>query len=357
MTKIPSLETVLGQLRAEGLVEAAAAEAALGRASAEPTPDPWYLRALTIAGAWVSANFMLSFLLGFTVLLESPLVFAGLGALLLGGALAMHTRVEGLYLQQIVFVVTLVGTAGLAGGIGAETESITGASLVVLAAEAVVFVFYRDFARRFVAVVAAVVAVCVVLLVEDVPNALHAVSAALAAGSAWLWLHEGRLVATGQGEQARPAAYGFVLCLLGLLVLSLLADATEVRFWWIDTAVIAGVLGVVEGRLLREQGIPPTAPPALILFSGTVMLAVLTAWAPGILAAVLVLTLGFYRGNRLVAGFAVAALAGYVCVYYYDLDLTLLEKSGVLAASGVLLIGLRLALFRGRHDQPQEVYG
>ena len=52
----------------------------------------------------------------------------------------------------------------------------------------------------------------------------------------------------------------------------------------------------------------------------------------------------FANGNRLLAGLGIAALLYYVSSYYYLLDATLLAKAGVLAASGVVLLGARWLL-------------
>jgi len=55
----------------------------------------------------------------------------------------------------------------------------------------------------------------------------------------------------------------------------------------------------------------------------------------------MIVLLGFANGNRVLVGLGIASLLFYVSGYYYLLDATLLVKSGVLAATGAVLIAAR----------------
>jgi uncharacterized membrane protein len=56
--------------------------------------------------------------------------------------------------------------------------------------------------------------------------------------------------------------------------------------------------------------------------------------------------LGYANANRVLAGFGILALIGYLSYYYYSLQATLLEKSALLAAAGIALLLARCALLR-----------
>jgi uncharacterized membrane protein len=56
--------------------------------------------------------------------------------------------------------------------------------------------------------------------------------------------------------------------------------------------------------------------------------------------------IGFANGNRILAGLGILALLGYLSHYYYSLQLTLLEKSGVLASTGIALLAAWLLVHR-----------
>ena len=73
---------------------------------------------------------------------------------------------------------------------------------------------------------------------------------------------------------------------------------------------------------------------------------------PGILAAVIVLLLGFWRNNVLLMGLATLFLLFFLSAYYYNLDIILLNKSYILMGTGVVLLALRFAFQRvvgGQH--------
>ena len=63
--------------------------------------------------------------------------------------------------------------------------------------------------------------------------------------------------------------------------------------------------------------------------------------SPGVLGALLVLALAFHRRNPILLGLALLFLVGFAVAFYFRLDLSLAAKSGVLLASGALLLGLR----------------
>jgi uncharacterized membrane protein len=80
-----------------------------------------------------------------------------------------------------------------------------------------------------------------------------------------------------------------------------------------------------------------------------VLLLLPLAWgSPGLLAAPLVLLVGFSRGNRIVTALGALFLAGFISFYYYNLELSLLAKSFALMGSGVVLLGARAVLARAR---------
>jgi uncharacterized membrane protein len=69
-------------------------------------------------------------------------------------------------------------------------------------------------------------------------------------------------------------------------------------------------------------------------------------WTPGVLAAVIVIVLGFQRGNRLLLGLGSVFLVIFLIAFYYHLDISLLQKSLILVATGLLLLGLRALMLR-----------
>jgi uncharacterized membrane protein len=86
---------------------------------------------------------------------------------------------------------------------------------------------------------------------------------------------------------------------------------------------------------------------------GALALGASASSSPGIVAGAAVLILAFDRRNPVLVGMAVVFLLVFGAAYYYNLDLTLLEKSGVLVGSGLLLLAIRSRLVpRGSEGPP-----
>ena len=66
------------------------------------------------------------------------------------------------------------------------------------------------------------------------------------------------------------------------------------------------------------------------------------------IAALLMLTIGFWRNDKMVLGLAIAFLAIFIVAFNYQLQTTLLVKSYIFLTTGVLLVGLWYLVFQRR---------
>jgi uncharacterized membrane protein len=121
----------------------------------------------------------------------------------------------------------------------------------------------------------------------------------------------------------KPTAFGFVLALLWL------------------TASIFG-----------EHGEQPTSPEALLSFVAIIAIGAITQSTPAITATMLMLVLGFDRRARALVALSTLFFLMFGTSYYYGLHLTLLQKSGILAASGaVCLMASAFVRYRYRMEE------
>ena len=106
---------------------------------------------------------------------------------------------------------------------------------------------------------------------------------------------------------------------------------------------MALVLLYLAYRLLYELERPLLSPVGLWALVAVALLLIPAYQTPGILAAVIVLLLGFWRNNVLLMGLATLFLLFFLSAYYYNLEITLLNKSYILMGTGVVLLALRFA--------------
>lgn len=79
--------------------------------------------------------------------------------------------------------------------------------------------------------------------------------------------------------------------------------------------------------------------PLVLAVAATLGLASFTT--PGILAALGLMVLGYARGDRYLLGIGIAFFPVFIVVFYYELQISLLVKSWIMAGSGGLLLAVR----------------
>ncbi|MBI3926775.1 MAG: DUF4401 domain-containing protein [Armatimonadetes bacterium] len=336
----PRLEEIFERLVAEGLANAdqrPGLAAAVERSTDAATP--WFVRALVGLGAWVAAILLLVFMALLEILNEHTYLLIGPvlcgGAVLLRGSRSQAARIND-FLEQLYLALCLAGQGVTVYGLYELLDNEFSAALGTLVLEVALVVLYTGAFGRFLSVNFAWIALAVVVgdapepLAADLPVDLTVTLAALAL--AWVWWQQPRLLAGPAANLVTPIGYGTATFLLGLLLISISFDSPA---GWPATAVLTIVVALLSWRI---QGKVSPLTAAILL------LGAITWTTPGLMAAVLVMTLGFYRRDPPLLGLALAFLVVFTSAYYYHLDMTLLRKSGVLAASGLLLLLVRARL-------------
>jgi len=309
---------------------------------------PWYVRVMAGVGAWLGGFFLLGACLGlFAALVKSASGMGVLGLLLLGGAFAMYRMArESEALQQFALAFSMAGQFALAFAVTEvmHWDAVAMAWFLCLMQIALVLLMPHAL-HRFLSALFAAVALYYAL------QSAHAVALGalvLAPLVAWLWRSEPFWIVARRQDLLRPVAYALALALLfweaPLSARWLFGyRGEEWRFavpFWLAPLSYGLTCVAVAGSLAREL-----APRYWTRWvAATVLVCAVAMLAPGLQAALLVLLLGFAAGSRVLMGMALLAAVWYLGAYYYRLQITLLEKAGVLVATGLVLIGLRYAL-------------
>jgi hypothetical protein len=338
------------RLSAEKLVEGE-------RPEGHKPPSPWFVRTMLGIAGWIAAAFMLMFVgAAFAFIMKEAIYAALLGAACCAAAWALFRRFDGNdFAEQFALVVSLVGQVMIVIGIGDVLKMQDPALyLAIAAAEALLALIVPNFLHRVLAVAAAAVAIA--LAINRL--SLHGLAAPLlCAGLAWVWLDPKRWAVNG--GLWRPVGYGLVLALLLVETFRLfdpqwLLGAVSERTGWIalngpliGRALTAGILVWVAVALARGEGFAPASRVALAAAGAALVIGLLSLKAPGLASALLILLLGFAAGNRLLMALGIFSLLGFVSHFYYSLHATLLEKSGILAVTGLVLLAAWFVLRRG----------
>lgn len=343
------LESLLNELRASGHLRGEA----LLPPPAESGVSIWIL-ALQVIGGWLAAIFMLLFLgVGAAPLIRGAAswVVVGLVTTALTG-LWMRRIADsggGTVLRQFLLVASLAGHGALVVGASEFGKVESSAFFFMIAAyEIVLLLWVAWMPHRLVAALVGAGA-----LVAAVDMAFSQQIARYWFGVYWfavclLWHQEKRWQAQRYGEAVKALACALTVLSFAYAVTGFFADdlfggheSSRVDAVLISAVSIAFVL--VLARPLRQTVRNLAAVVLLLAALGL-------AWqAPAVGMGSLALVFGFARGHRWLMWAGGTLLVFGVGHFYYDLQLSLLDKSGLMVVGGVLLLAVR-GLIGGRED-------
>lgn len=319
----------------------------------EVTP-PWSVRIMLGVAGWIGALFLFGFVaLGLGFVLESAFASLFIGALLCVAAAGLfHGSFQNDFIHQFGFAVSVAGQVLVLVGLIIQSKgSIEVVALMMMVVEAILFLLNPNFLHRLWCAIGAGFALFFVL--SRFGYGSYA-SALLIGICTVTWLNEFRYVAWG--DQIRALGYGSALiAVMTLLFLEGPMMGTLSRVGrtastagtaappaWIGNAlvgaVLIGTLLKVSGKAALGAGRMPTA--------GAAILAALSLKAPGVGLTATILFVGYAHSNRVLAGLGIFSLLSYLSFYYYNLQITLLEKSILLVCSGAALLAVRVLLKR-----------
>ena len=365
-----TLADVFARLIGEGLAPAeSAGRARAALRGAADTAPPWFARAIAGFGAWIATGLLIGFLVVSKIVNEETSSMI-VGAALVAAATYLRRSAEPDqdFRRQFALAASLAGQILLIVGVADAARSVTVAGLVALALSVVLIVIVPDAAHRFmsaligtIATVGTVANLRLAWTVGSVPpfgvlvlRGSDLAALAIVAVAAYVWRVGLRDRPRDLTEMLEPVGYGTVVALFGVLLFSTFfafadevvrgSSAARANAWQLGpltTIGLTGALVALERTVFAEQRVEGRDEAAVAAAAATILLGALTLSTPGVIAAVTVLALGFDRRNRILVGLAVVFLVKFASAYYYSLRMTLLEKSVVLAASGLLLLAAR----------------
>ena len=349
-----SLADVLRQLRAEGLAPDGVEETVRAALRARPADDdvPWYVRVATGFAAWIASLLLIAYI-GPSRMVQSGASALVVGAIMVGAAFFLRRQATADFAQHFAVATSFAGQVLMMGGVFAMTQSPAATGAVGVLVSAALVRLMPDTFHRFLSTVAGCAAATVTVLAAHVPGGYQLVVLAVVALGAYVWRAGLRTREPALAAALTPAGYGLVVALFGMLLLASvgnamfgglareagMADAAGAR--WLTTLAITGALAWLALAIFDEHGTPRGSSDVFVTVVGVLLLGVVTLDSPGITAGAAVLALGFDRRNPVLVGLAALFLLVFGSVYYYSLELTLLQKSAVLVGSGVLCLAAR----------------
>ncbi|MGB0592199.1 MAG: DUF4401 domain-containing protein [Myxococcota bacterium] len=358
----PTLGSVLTALSREGLTspidEADVAKALHDDDVRTGSDTPLYVRALVTAGAWF-AGIML--LLLFFVLsgFDSASHYAVVGAVFMGGGVMLSRQPSETYNEfvvQFILVLICAGNALLLAAIGmgfSDSTVLVGGGCIALGLLLLVACDHVQLCT------AAVLEVCAgaSMIVHDgaVPFVVDVLQGLLGVAMVATWLHEQRWYVDRLSRFYEPISRGLVIAFCAGLFTSLAGDDLETAVGSVTTVTSALLLLWVAREALHSAGTSVTSQTAGLTGLGICGTAAFTFAAPGVMGAALCLGLGLHRRSLWLVGSATVFFCVFMSRFYYQLSIDLLTKSGMLVASGLLLLALSRAAAAPSHGAEEVV--
>jgi uncharacterized membrane protein len=338
------------RLRDGGLVEGDMPET--GDAGA-----PWFVRVMLGIAGWIGALFLLGFVgAGFSFAFKSPVAtfVVGVGACVAAVAI-FRAAPKNDFVGQFGLAVSLAGQVLMVFGVSQWIErSIVGIALYIMLQQALLFILMPNFVHRLWASWTCALAAAVALL----DAGLFGFTPAVTTGPfAFVALSEFKLAR--HGSLLRAGMYGLALAAVQTAVMheprmvdwifdhnrhGLVLGATGV---WLGRLASLAVFLWVVATLLKRENLSLSSRSGRLALVGALILGLVSIKAPGVGPAVAILIIGYANADRVLVGLGIFALLGYLSHYYYSMQTTLLEKSGLLIAFGIVLLVARMALRYG----------
>jgi hypothetical protein len=341
-----TLETLWSRLAAAGLTTGE-----MPTASASHTP--WYVRVMLCIAGLIAAGFLLGFVgAGFAFIVQSKTASAALGFGLMTAAYALFRAApRSDFGSMFALAISFAGQAlFIYGFFGLFERGASGTAYFLIAAiETALAIVMPNVIHRFASAYAAALALAFGLA----STGMSFIAAGLIGTAvAVVWLNEARLARWH--AIAVPIGYGLTVAfiqmegtiLLGHELLMHMAGSTAPQRPWLGEALVTVNLIATIATLVKRAAWRWSEARTVFSFVAVVAIGAASFKAPGVAGGLMIVVLGYANGNRVLAGLGVAALLFYVSAYYYQLDVTLLVKSGVLAATGAVLLAARWLMLK-----------
>ena len=344
-----TLYDVVSTLRAEHLL----GDEALAYLDGRPVQQPWYIRAMVGFGAWLASLLLIGFVASFGLVMDGGYAFIGL--LLIAAAILLRHRSENDFLVQCALATSLAGQAlaayGYAKMIGLEEfEVFLGVVLVVSSA---LFFLFPDRIHRVLMVLLAAGSVTTLCYVREMNALVPLLGPAFTAALILLQRKVPDLVATRLSIFVRPLMNGFMLSAFGVLLISTAYVLPELGLErqlyprpWISTILLGGLFLYV-GTLIWPTVVSPGNSKAMPYLYGMMVIVIMFAWAaPGLVLGLIVVMLGAASGRTTFIGAGIGFFAIFLASYFYGIEVSMLTKSVVLVATGVVILISRWVILR-----------
>ncbi len=306
----------------------------------------WYIKLVIAVGAWVSAICFIAFIIISRILhLDHGGEVMVWGILFIAGAVVVNKFLKNIFASQLALACSVTGHflvllgAAQTGRNDINTFAIFLASLLL---SIVLYGLYTNSLHRFLSCLLTLSTAVIFIINSNAHNMLHVLVMVELAGIGYL-LDSGT-THTQKARKWEPLFYSLLLVVPMLYFLVLFPEISSKTVWWPANLILIVSLILLYYWIRRKEGQSSSQRPESVIFGIIITVLLGAVTTPGLLAAAAVLVLGYHLKDKALIGLGLAMFPAYIIVFYYNLSIRLDVKSGILAGSGLILLGIRYFL-------------
>lgn len=311
--------------------------------------NPWYLRVLQGLTGWFAAWFLLGSVFAvFHDFMRQESVALVIGVLFIVGAYLVYKLKDSDFIGQFALAMSLTGQSLCVFAWHDLLKDSTSAWWLMFIMGASLAWLMPSFIHRFLSVSLAVWSL--VMLCVSWPI-VWLMPALVVGAVTFIWLTESRWLI--YSERVRPIAYALTFAALNMHSMTLLSPhelgsmnrhyqmASGRFFIPLNEVLLAAVFVVMVIALLQRYRVAFNSKQGVVALVAAVGVALLSQEMMGLAVAWSFILLGFANSNKILLAIGASTFWLYLARYYYMLDMTLLNKSYLLIATGLFLLLLR----------------
>lgn len=311
--------------------------------------NPWYLRVLQGLTGWFAAWFLLGSVFAiFHELLRQESIAFVFGVLFIVGAYFVYKLKDSDFIGQFALAMSLTGQSLCVFAWHDLLENSSSAWWLMFMMGASLAWLMPSFIHRFLSASLAIWSLVVVCISWSI---VWLMPALVIGAVTFIWLTESKWLV--YSERVRPIAYALTLAALNMHSMTLLSphelasinnhyQVASGRFFIpLNEVLLAAVFVLMVAMLLQRYQVAFNSKQGIVALVAAVCVAAISQEAMGLAVAWSFILLGFANSNKVLLAIGTSTFWLYLARYYYILDMTLLNKSYLLIATGLFLLLLR----------------
>jgi hypothetical protein len=306
------------------------------------------IKILSILGGTLSALAFVGFLM-IAGLYNSEGGMIVTGFLFMGAALWLNTQFEKLILDTLSVTAYLIGLCLIGIGLSHSNMDDNTLSILLIVISIGALAITQNYILSFISVMVISGSVLFMIIDNHYFGAIHIYNACVLLALTYNILNEAAWIKASKiiSRLYNPVRIGLIFALVSGLILVSKRGLFDYSFTqlWITSVFTIPVTMYVIYAILKQNGVKALRSKIFIYVLSTLCL-LPTVYCPAISGSLLIILLAYMANYKLGLSIGILSFIYFVSQYYYDLGLTLLEKSIVLFASGVLFLAFFLISYK-----------